>query len=76
MPGVPWKLMLIWSLEEVADPAGGAIWAGTIPGGLFRSTDRRASWQLVETLWQCQGAARVVRRRLRRPGQPLDLPAP
>jgi photosystem II stability/assembly factor-like uncharacterized protein len=46
-PGVPWKMVLIWSLEE----AGGAIWAGTIPGGLFRSEDRGASWQLVESLW-------------------------
>jgi hypothetical protein len=37
----------IWSLEE----RGGTVWAGTIPGGLFRSADRGASWQLVETLW-------------------------
>ncbi len=44
----PWKLAQIWSLEA----GGGSLWAGTIPGGLFRSTDRGASWQLVESLWQ------------------------
>jgi photosystem II stability/assembly factor-like uncharacterized protein len=27
------------------------LWAGTIPGGLFRSTDGGDSWQLVESLW-------------------------
>ncbi len=46
--GVPWKLQQIWSLEA----AGGTVWAGTIPGGLFRSSDFGASWQLVESLWQ------------------------
>ncbi|MEO5734175.1 MAG: exo-alpha-sialidase [Rubrivivax sp.] len=46
--GVPWKLQLIWSLEA----AGSSIWAGTIPGGLFRSDDHGASWQLVDSLWQ------------------------
>ena len=45
--GPPWKLAQIWSLEA----RGGTVWAGTIPGGLFRSADRGASWQLVETLW-------------------------
>ena len=45
--GPAWKLVQIWSLEE----RGGTLWAGTIPGGLFRSADRGASWQLVETLW-------------------------
>lgn len=46
--GVPWKLVLVWALEA----AGGTVWAGTIPGGLFRSDDFGASWQLVDTLWQ------------------------
>ena len=46
--GVPWKLVLVWSLEA----AGGMVWAGTIPGGLFRSADFGASWQLVDALWQ------------------------
>ena len=48
---------LAWSLERIwAFAAGGAdqpgrIWAGTIPGGLFKSDDRGANWQLVESLW-------------------------
>lgn len=46
--GVPWKLVQIWSL---ARDARGTVWAGTLPGGLFRSGDFGASWQLVETLW-------------------------
>lgn len=46
--GVPWKLVQIWSLEA----ADGSLWAGTIPGGLFRSADHGASWQLVDALWR------------------------
>jgi hypothetical protein len=49
---VPWSVQLIWSLE-VADPAQpGTIWCGTIPGGLFRSEDRGASWKIVRSLWE------------------------
>ena len=45
--GPPWKLMQIWSMER----ANGGLWAGTLPGGLFRSADAGESWQLVESLW-------------------------
>jgi hypothetical protein len=45
--GAPWKLVQIWSLEAIH----GAIWAGTLPGGLFRSSDGGNSWQLVDSLW-------------------------
>jgi photosystem II stability/assembly factor-like uncharacterized protein len=45
--GPPWKLVQIWSLEA----AHGTVWCGTLPGGLFRSADFGASWQLVEALW-------------------------
>lgn len=45
--GPAWKLQQIWSLER----AGSTLWAGTIPGGLFRSEDEGASWQLVQSLW-------------------------
>ena len=38
--GVPWKLVQIWSL---AAGHGNTLWAGTLPGGLFRSTDRARS---------------------------------
>lgn len=45
-----WTTQLIWSMAPALDVAG-ALWCGTIPGGLFRSPDRGASWQLVESLW-------------------------
>ncbi len=41
--GPPWKLVQIWSLTARGD----TVWAGTLPGGLFRSTDRARSWQLI-----------------------------
>lgn len=49
---VPWDLKLIWSLAAGGPEQPGVLWAGTIPGGLFRSEDRGASWRLVESLWQ------------------------
>ncbi len=45
-----WSTKLVWALEPALD-APGALWAGTIPGGLFRSDDRGDSWRLVESLW-------------------------
>ena len=47
----PWDLKLIWSLAPGGADQPGTVWAGTIPGGLFRSDDRGASWRLVENLW-------------------------
>ena len=47
-PPIPWKLVQIWSLEA----RGGTVWAGTLPGGLFRSSDGGGSWQLVDSLWR------------------------
>ena len=44
-------LKLIWSLETAGDDRPGQLWAGTIPGGLFRSHDRGDSWELVQSLW-------------------------
>ena len=44
----PASLAEIWSLEAGDD---GTLWAGTIPGGLFRSSDQGSSWSLVEGLW-------------------------
>jgi len=40
---------LLWSLEVGAEPD--ELWAGTIPGALFKSTDRGTTWRLVESLW-------------------------
>ena len=47
---VDWSTKLVWSLAAATDKDG-ALWAGTLPGGLFRSDDRGASWRLVESLW-------------------------
>ncbi len=47
----PWSVQQIWSLAAGGDGEAGLIWAGTIPGGLFRSTDCGDSWELVESLW-------------------------
>jgi hypothetical protein len=46
-----WSTRLIWALEIAPDTPHG-LWCGTIPGGLFRSSDGGDSWQLVESLWQ------------------------
>lgn len=45
--GAAWKLVQIWSMES----RGGTVWAGTLPGGLFRSDDGGESWTLNEALW-------------------------
>lgn len=47
----PATLSLLWSLACGGTDEPGRLWAGTIPGGLFRSDDRGASWTLVEALW-------------------------
>jgi hypothetical protein len=46
----PWSLGKIWVIE----PGGvaGRLWAGTMPGGLFRSDDAGESWALNEPLWR------------------------
>jgi hypothetical protein len=46
----PWSLGKIWALEPGGVP--GRLWAGTMPGGLFRSDDGGASWSLIEALWR------------------------
>jgi hypothetical protein len=47
----PWNTELVWTLEAGHAAEPGVLWAGTIPGGLFRSPDRGDTWQLVESLW-------------------------
>ena len=47
----PAKLQLLWELIAGGANEPGVLWAGTIPGGLFRSADRGASWQIVKGLW-------------------------
>lgn len=45
------SLAEIWELTPGGEEQAGLLWAGTIPGGLFRSTDRGATWELINSLW-------------------------
>jgi len=47
----PWNVQLLWTLENGPASRPDELWCGTIPGGLFRSGDRGASWELVRSLW-------------------------
>ncbi|HJW09582.1 MAG TPA: hypothetical protein VJ483_08115 [Holophagaceae bacterium] len=48
---VQWKLLRIWALESGGPDRKDRLWAGTIPGGLFKSEDRGATWTLCRSLW-------------------------
>ncbi|HWL45857.1 MAG TPA: hypothetical protein VNQ73_23155 [Ilumatobacter sp.] len=48
---VEWSTKLIWTIEPGHASRPGELWCGTIPGGMFRSTDRGETWSLVESLW-------------------------
>jgi hypothetical protein len=50
-PDPAWKLVQVWCLESGGTDEPGVLYAGTIPGGLFRSRDRGDTWQLVTSLW-------------------------
>ncbi|MGA4275957.1 WD40/YVTN/BNR-like repeat-containing protein [Ralstonia nicotianae] len=52
-PSPPWTLQQIWSLETGGPDEPGVLWAGTIPGGLFRSNDGGDTWVLNRALWDC-----------------------
>jgi hypothetical protein len=44
-------LKQIWALEGGGAHHPGRLWAGTLPGGLFRSDDGGQTWELVRSLW-------------------------
>lgn len=48
---IPWSTVKIWALEAGGSDEPGVLWCGTIPGGLFRSSDHGSSWELVRSLW-------------------------
>jgi len=50
-PEPDWKLQLVWILETAGPDRAGSLWAGTVPGGLFFSPDRGATWELNRPLW-------------------------
>jgi len=49
---IPWSTQKIWALQAGGVDEPGVVWCGTIPGGVFRSPDHGASWQLVHSLWE------------------------
>ena len=50
-PPVPATLKMIWCLEAGGAEQPGRLWAGTLPGGLFRSDDGGRTWELNRGLW-------------------------
>lgn len=48
---LPWSTVRIWALKAGGADEPGVLWCGTLPGGLFRSTDGGQSWQIVRSLW-------------------------
>ena len=46
-----WTVKKVWALEPGGPSEPGRLWAGTLPGGLFRSDDAGSSWTLVDSLW-------------------------
>jgi photosystem II stability/assembly factor-like uncharacterized protein len=46
-----WILKLVWSLSHGGPDQDGVLWAGTLPGGLFKSENHGESWELVRSLW-------------------------
>jgi len=49
---LPWTTVRIWALKAGGGDEPGALWCGTLPGGLFRSTDGGQSWEIVRSLWE------------------------
>lgn len=48
---IPWSTVKIWALQPGGAEQEGVIWCGTIPGGLFRSDDHGATWDLMRGFW-------------------------
>ena len=48
---LPWSTVRIWSLAPGGADEPGVLWCGTLPGGLFRSSDRGQSWAMIRSLW-------------------------
>ncbi|MEQ8356920.1 MAG: hypothetical protein RH942_15365 [Kiloniellaceae bacterium] len=46
------SVTFVWTLAAGGADQPGRLWAGTLPGALFRSDDRGETWHLVESLWR------------------------
>lgn len=49
---LPWSTVRVWALEAGGEDEPGLLWCGTIPGGLFKSRDDGATWEIVDPLWR------------------------
>lgn len=49
---IPWNTVRVWALETGGNDQPGVLWCGTLPGGVFRSEDDGATWQILESLWR------------------------
>jgi len=45
------SVVQVWELAAGGADQPGRIWAGTLPGAMFKSDDRGDSWGLVASLW-------------------------
>lgn len=48
---LPWSTIRVWALATGGPDEDGVIWCGTLPGGLFRSSDKGESWDMCRSLW-------------------------
>lgn len=48
------SLKSIFSFAAPGEDQPGVLWCGTLPGGLFKSEDDGASWELVRSLWDLE----------------------
>jgi hypothetical protein len=46
-----WSTARIWSMAAGGADEPGVLWAGTQPGGLFRSSDHGSTWEMARALW-------------------------
>jgi photosystem II stability/assembly factor-like uncharacterized protein len=44
-------LSYVWAAQHAGNGNPDALWIGTVPGGLFKTEDNGASWELNQALW-------------------------
>ena len=47
-----WSTARIWAMTAGGSEEPGVLWCGTLPGGLFRSTNHGDNWEIVSGLWE------------------------
>ena len=68
-----WSTARIWALAAGGADEPGVIWCGTLPGGLFRSTDHGQSWEMMRALWEHPKRKQWMGGGADLPGHPFDL---